>query len=486
MRSRMLSVALFALLGWAPAKASTPLVTEAWQVDAWSIEEGLPASTVTAIAPTADGRLWLGTFAGLSRFDGQRIDPVGEPSDDRPVRITALAPDGEAVWIGTESEGLWRLEEGAYTRVETPSAVVDTVIGRVVPAPDGALWLSTSLGAWRRDSAGEWDRIHDAMLFDLDIAEDGTAWLCGASVWTWRPGEQVETRGTVAESDDCFGGVIAPDGSYLTLKGDRIEIHDQEGIRAFRVEGLDADHDGEPFICPSNRLWVGSRESLLDVGDWEQLNEGVDGDVVAARKRHDLKGTVRDVHSDEPGSVWVGTTGGGLHRVSPMGFTRITRTDMRGGGSGAGPAVAAGGSVYFTLDCGNLLRSADEGAPEPAPLPPDTDCISALGAEPDGSVLVARGGDLLRLGPDGSVQGLLDGPSATIKLVSSDERGGIWLGAEDGHLGWLAPDGELRDVDVPAAVAGRKLLSLLHEGDDLVLGFDGGVALRERGSWRAS
>ncbi|MCP4806424.1 MAG: hypothetical protein GY913_22155 [Proteobacteria bacterium] len=128
MRSKMLSAALLTAvlvaLGWAPAQASTPLVTEAWQVDAWSIEEGLPASTVTAIAPTADGRLWLGTFAGLSRFDGQRIDPVGEPSDDSPVRITALAPDGEAVWIGTESEGLWRLEEGACTRVETPSAVV--------------------------------------------------------------------------------------------------------------------------------------------------------------------------------------------------------------------------------------------------------------------------------------------------------------------------------------------------------------------------
>ncbi|MCP4806425.1 MAG: hypothetical protein GY913_22150 [Proteobacteria bacterium] len=70
--------------------------------------------------------------------------------------------------------------------------------------------------------------------------------------------------------------MIAPDGSYLTLKGDRIEIHDRDGIRAFRVEGLDADHDGEPFICPSGRLWVGSRESLLDVGGWDELTRAME------------------------------------------------------------------------------------------------------------------------------------------------------------------------------------------------------------------
>ena len=37
-----------------------------WQVDGWGMDAGLPQSSVTAIAPTGDGRLWLGTFAGLA------------------------------------------------------------------------------------------------------------------------------------------------------------------------------------------------------------------------------------------------------------------------------------------------------------------------------------------------------------------------------------------------------------------------------------
>ena len=39
-------------------------------VKAWSMTEGLPHPSVTALAQTRDGYLWIGTLAGLVRFDG--------------------------------------------------------------------------------------------------------------------------------------------------------------------------------------------------------------------------------------------------------------------------------------------------------------------------------------------------------------------------------------------------------------------------------
>src|SRR5215471_12295179 len=36
----------------------------------WDMQDGLPDSTVKAIAQTLDGYLWVGTRAGLARFDG--------------------------------------------------------------------------------------------------------------------------------------------------------------------------------------------------------------------------------------------------------------------------------------------------------------------------------------------------------------------------------------------------------------------------------
>src|SRR5690606_41734709 len=46
----------------------------------WGTEEGLPHSAVTALLQSRDGYLWVGTAAGLARFDGLRFTPI---SDER-------------------------------------------------------------------------------------------------------------------------------------------------------------------------------------------------------------------------------------------------------------------------------------------------------------------------------------------------------------------------------------------------------------------
>jgi len=38
--------------------------------DSWGTEKGLPGGSITAIAQTSDGYLWIGTDKGLVRFDG--------------------------------------------------------------------------------------------------------------------------------------------------------------------------------------------------------------------------------------------------------------------------------------------------------------------------------------------------------------------------------------------------------------------------------
>jgi hypothetical protein len=39
----------------------------------WQTEQGLPQNSVTAILQDHRGYLWIGTFGGLARFDGQRF-----------------------------------------------------------------------------------------------------------------------------------------------------------------------------------------------------------------------------------------------------------------------------------------------------------------------------------------------------------------------------------------------------------------------------
>ena len=63
------------LAGWiAHGQRVNDLVgRSSYVIQHWQTEEGLPQNSVTSIAQTPDGYLWLGTFNGLVRFDGVRF-----------------------------------------------------------------------------------------------------------------------------------------------------------------------------------------------------------------------------------------------------------------------------------------------------------------------------------------------------------------------------------------------------------------------------
>src|SRR5688572_27233961 len=59
---------------WAAGTNITPVTTaKGYTLNSWQAEDGLPQMTPTAITQTRDGYLWVGTFNGLSRFDGVRF-----------------------------------------------------------------------------------------------------------------------------------------------------------------------------------------------------------------------------------------------------------------------------------------------------------------------------------------------------------------------------------------------------------------------------
>lgn len=84
-----------------------------WQdefiVQTWQEEEGLPRNTITAIAQTPDGYLWLGTRFGLMRFDGVRFSTLEDSAVPVELqgRISRMTCDQAGrLWIGTSVKGL--------------------------------------------------------------------------------------------------------------------------------------------------------------------------------------------------------------------------------------------------------------------------------------------------------------------------------------------------------------------------------------------
>ena len=112
-------------------------------VRTWSKADGLPDGSVTVIQQTQDGYLWVGTAAGLVRFDGLKFTDAALPKDglNKPAAITALCEDSSGfLWIGTEDQGLFSWKDGRWQHFGTAEGLLDQNVTSLTLDAAGRLW----------------------------------------------------------------------------------------------------------------------------------------------------------------------------------------------------------------------------------------------------------------------------------------------------------------------------------------------------------
>src|ERR1700693_4248752 len=73
----------------------------------FTTEDGLGANVINDILQTRDGFLWIATYNGVTRFDGQHFTRVVFPKLFVNVHSMAVGPDGD-LWLGTRA-GVFRI-----------------------------------------------------------------------------------------------------------------------------------------------------------------------------------------------------------------------------------------------------------------------------------------------------------------------------------------------------------------------------------------
>ena len=122
-------------------------------VKAWSMAEGLPHPSVTALAQTRDGYLWIGTLAGLVRFDGVRFKvftPQNCPELPR-SRIGRLFEGADGtLFITTErGGGLVALRGGQFEQLLGSGNEQDEIVAGLNEASGDLLFVARSGALWR-------------------------------------------------------------------------------------------------------------------------------------------------------------------------------------------------------------------------------------------------------------------------------------------------------------------------------------------------
>ena len=148
----------------------------------FGLKEGLPQSSVNDIIQTRDGYIWLATFGGLVRFDGNSFTTFNRSNSEGLVsdRILNLHEDRTGkIWISTES-GFAEYKDGKFKthqinktgQIINPKRVLEDKADRIWILADGTPYF------YNGDSFIETKMIDREELVQK-VSEDTTGVLLG-------------------------------------------------------------------------------------------------------------------------------------------------------------------------------------------------------------------------------------------------------------------------------------------------------------------
>lgn len=179
----------------------------------YNTSHGLPSSEITALAKDNKGFLWVGTAAGLSKYDGYSFHNYTYAKHGELVGyVNVIKADGNnRLWIGSGS-GLFCYTDGDIIKLSAATTLPQG-INDILPGKDGVVWLATENGPAKFN-------LSDA---DLTGMKKITITNCLLKQWQLQS-EMIDNRSTALISKAADGTVyIAGPNTLYRLLNDKLE-----------------------------------------------------------------------------------------------------------------------------------------------------------------------------------------------------------------------------------------------------------------------
>ncbi|MCR4606279.1 MAG: hypothetical protein K5771_00950, partial [Oscillospiraceae bacterium] len=369
---------------------------------------GLPTSDANAIAQTGDGFIWIGSYAGLVRYDGNNFERIDATAGIANVRCL-YTDSKDRLWIGTNDSGVYLMAKGNLKKWDRSDGLRSVSIRSIAEDDKGIFYIAGAAGGIAMISSG----------FELTVLEDQR--LEGQSVPQLRRG-----------SDGIVYG-FTQDGDLFTLNnGEIVRFLGHNSSRLQDVHSImpDPEHPGRLYIGTSSEsVMCGSFANGFatiterDISPLSSVNsmEYIDGDIwicagngigkltsggVKVLKNVPLNNTIEHMMTDFGGNLWFVSSHQGMMKIVPNQFSDLFE---RFGLSETvvNSTCACGDQLFIGTDSGLIVIEVDK-IVESLPL---TSAMTASGKD-------LHSDDLLKL---------LDG--VRIRCIFRDSHGRLWIPA---------------------------------------------------------
>jgi signal transduction histidine kinase/ligand-binding sensor domain-containing protein/CheY-like chemotaxis protein len=316
----------------------------------YSVDDGLPSTSVYAVAQDHEGAIWFGTKSGVARFDGVHFQVFRHIENDPDSlfnnNVSTLLVDRQGmVWVGGLDGGLSRYDPNTGKFAHwghdpgNPNSLISDRVWAIAQTQDGQIWVGTSDGVDRMLPDGHgFEHIVNPLLglYPQDIGAVATLYA-DPKGRLWVGSERGVFR---RDSDGHFVRInpVDPDQSMdawrIDGEGDEVRVSTERGLLI-----VGADDQARLFGAPviphetnvmtstrdaAGHLWIGTQRGMY-------LQSRPDGPVTPVMDQPLLFGNlpgswVWQTFVDREGGLWVAMLDGGVAYLAPRwnSFSRFT------------------------------------------------------------------------------------------------------------------------------------------------------------------
>lgn len=469
----------------------------------WTDREGLPSDTILDVVQDKTGYIWLASYDGLVRFDGEKFTVLTAADSGftgKSARVLETAPDG-TLWIGTNTAGLYKYDKGLFTRYGLEQGLPDLSVRSIAIDNAGKVWVGTANGVSRMNG-NRFESAVPAGSPSFGIANfllplhDGTV-IVGSNLnglWLITDRGVEPYLANQGLSDWSFSSAFLERDGMLWLgssSGEIFRVTRNEIRERFTPDFLKGSSINSFYMDSEGTLWIATDRGILSRRGNEFANfsetDGLPSNVVSS------------LYRDTEGNLWVGTERGGLAKFSRGKFVNTSKQD--GLVSDAVNAVTEDSfrSVWVATDEGvSFYPSTSDTYKTDAERTRAVDGVLAklkgtrvrqIRAEKDGSLWFATYSDscLFVLNPDGTTKSINQKsglPTNRVRFSFRTSKGNLWIGTTAGPV--LFEGEKVTSFGTGSGLQNLFILCIMEdEAGNIWLGSDGGgVSLYDGKSFR--
>lgn len=448
----------------------------------FTVRDGLPSDSITALSEDDDGRIWVGTEAGVAVWQADHFISKGGAEFFSGKPITTLFCDRNGtMWVGATGIGIFSYQDGKFVQLRDPP--LDNLLRDphcLLVDQKGRIWIGAGDASVLCRDGDQWRRFdiprHLATHYisALTEAPDGTVWAgsVGEGLFEFKGGKLVVVNAGSGLSDNLIETLLV----------------DREGKLWVGT------HGGLNRICPK-KMFVLTHNEGLDYGAvqglaevrpgmiWASQPDGVYQWAGAAFRRLSLdqlssqEPAISSLLADREGSCWIAGARGLLHFKNPLaaekdgGEPALTNLRVSAlaedskGGIWAG--TREGTLEYFADGKWQTQISIPHGHPITA-IAPDADGVLWVGTDGDGLYRIDSGAHT----QCERVNGLSGGWIRTLHL---DDQDTLWIGTDGDGLSRLK-DGHIATFTAREGLPDNTISQILEDSDgNLWVGGDRGI-----------